>query len=93
MEAGDKYFRSLHPQRGQDVLLGPRIGGGGQSDPWHAGKHVGIRARLPVLGPEFVTPLRDTMRLIHREQRQRNARKPVHRAVGQQPFRGDVKQV
>ena len=33
------------------------------------------------------------MRLVHREQRQRNPRQPVHRAVGQQPFGGDIKQV
>ena len=93
MKAGDEHFGTLHSQCRQDVLLGPRVGGRRQGDPRHPGKHIGDPRQLTIFGPKLMPPLRDAMRLVHREQRQRNPRKPIHRAIGQQSLGGDIQQV
>ena len=93
MEAGDEHLRLLHPQRAQDVVARARIGGRGQRHARHAGEVVGQTCQLAIFGAELVAPLRHAVRLVDREQRERQARQPLHRAVAQQPLRRDVQQI
>ena len=93
METGDEGLRLLHLQRAQDVVARARIGGRGQRDARHAGELLGQTRKPAVLRAELVSPLRDAMRLVDREQRQPQPRQPLQRAVGQQPLRRDVQQV
>ena len=93
MEAGDEHLGRIHAQRMQDVGAGARIGGGGQRDARHAGKAVRQTCQLAIFGAELVAPLRDAMRLVDREQRERQARQPIHRAVAQQPLGRDIQQI
>ncbi len=57
------------------------------------GKRSRQAGQLAVFRAELVAPLRDAMRLVDREQRELQARQPLHRAVAQQPFGRDVEQV
>ncbi len=69
------------------------VGGRGERDARHAGKALAQHGELQVLGPEVVAPLRDAMRLVDGEQRQRHCIEQRQAALGQQPLGRDVEQV
>ncbi len=93
MEARDEHLGRIHAQRLQDVGTRARIGGRGQRHARHAGEAVRQTRQLAIFGAELVAPLRHAMRLVDREQRQRQARQPLHRAVAQQPLGRDIQQI
>ncbi len=93
MEAGDEHRRVLHSQRAQDVGPGAPIRGRRQRDARDAGKAIGEARERAVLRTELMAPLRHAMRLVDREQRERDAREPVERAVAEQAFGRDIQQV
>ena len=57
-------------QLGDDLLARALVGRRRQRDARHVRKPLGENLELAVFGPEVVTPLRDAVRLVDREQRQ-----------------------
>src|SRR6266576_5603268 len=49
-------------------------------------------AQLAIIGTELVPPLRNTMRLVHREESDRNPAQPVESVLPGQPLRRKIQQ-
>ena len=83
----------VQAELGRDLAPGRRIGGRGQRDPGHRRPALAQDGELEILRAEVVAPLRDAVRLVDREQRERQPVEPVEEAVGEQPLGRDVEQV
>ena len=90
VEAGEEHPRVVESQGGEDVLPRARVSGRGQGDSRHIREQVRQAGKLADLRPEFMTPLRDAMRLINGDNRDRHAGQPVDGAITQQAFGRDV---
>ena len=93
VERTDELARILQRQPFDDLAPGRGVGGRGQRDPRDVRPAFVQQGQLAVLGAEIVAPLRDAMRLVDGEQRDRRAFQQGQEARGQQPLRGDVQQV
>ena len=71
VETGDEGFAVLEPQALDDVAARGRVGRGGERKTRYMGELLGQRAKLHIFGPEIVAPLRDAMRFVDGEQRER----------------------
>ena len=70
IETTDKGPRLLQLQALQNVVLGQRVGRGGQRHAWHTGKALVQHRQRPVFGTEVVAPLADAMRFVYGKQTQ-----------------------
>ena len=68
VEAGREELRVLHPQLRRDVASDPLGGGRGERREGDGGEPVPEDAEIPVVGAELMAPLRDAVRLVHRDQ-------------------------
>ena len=87
VEARDVPYGLLQPQHLHHVLARLRIGCRRQRDQGHAREMLPECAKLCVLRPKVVTPLRHAMRLIDGDQSDRDPSKPldeagIHQALG-----------
>ena len=62
-----EHLRVLHQQRADDVLAHLGGGGGGERHGARGPQALAHLAQLRVVRPEVVAPLRDAVRLVHRE--------------------------
>ena len=69
-------------QMAHDILAGGVIGGGSQRHHWQLWKALFDLAECTVFWAKIVSPLRDTVRLIHRQQRERPLRQLLLQAAG-----------
>ena len=76
-----------------DVVAGALVGGGGQREARHLRKSLEQRQQQPVIGPEIMAPFADAMRLVDRDQRQRDARDQAAEALARRTLRRDVEEV
>ena len=76
-----------------DVVLHQRRGRGGQPDDGRRTEHRNPFAQAAVLGTEIVSPLRNAMRFIDRDQRRRALGKHLGKARNGQPLGRDVEVV
>ena len=93
VEAGDEDPRVAEREALDDLAPGRRVGGRGERDPRHAGKTLGEKRQPQVLGSEVVSPLRDAVRFVDREERDPGALEEGEKALGEQPLGRDVEQV
>ena len=87
----DRRISQAEP--GADVLAGGVVGGGGERDERDAGEQLAQAAELDVLGAEVVAPLRHAVRLVDREERDRERADELERAVEHEALRRHVEQV
>ena len=92
VKAGDVLVRIAQLQLVNDVVAHPPRGAGGERRDRALGKMKPQPAQLPVVGPEFVSPLRDAVRLINRKKRNRHLLEPRERVLARQPLRRHVQQ-
>src|SRR5690606_16314081 len=59
----------------------------------NAGKLFLERCKLQIFRPKVMSPLADAMRLVNRDERQRNAREKLREAVARQPLRRDIEKI
>ena len=78
---------------GEDVPARLCVGGGRQRDPRDPGEPPRHLCDLEVLRPEVVAPLRYAVRLVDREQGDRDFLKQPLKSIRQQPLGRDVQQV
>ncbi len=71
VEARHEDPRVVEREALDDLGARLRIGGGGERDARHVREALVQQRKLQVLGPEVVAPLRDAVRLVDREQRDR----------------------
>src|ERR1035438_6345970 len=92
VEAGDVFVRLAQAQLVQNVL--PHALGGARRERRDrlVRKIRPQRTQLPVIRPELVPPLRNAVRFVDGEKRQRQLLQPPHRILPRQPFRGKVQQ-
>ena len=88
-----KVRASLQAEPGGDLAPGRQIGGRGQRDPGHVGPARVQHGKLEIFRAEVVAPLRDAVRLVDREQGERDLVEPVEEPVAQEPLGGQVEQV
>ena len=93
VEAGDEGLGILQGQPVDDLAAGEIVGGGGERNARHRRKLVSQPAQTDVLGPKVVPPLRDAVRLVNGDQRQRAAMQQRQTSLGQQTLRGHVQQL
>ena len=90
----EKHRRVVHAQRAQDVVAGARIGGRGQRDARHAGKHAPADRRARDIPGGTRGPIGETQCASSiANSASLQPRQPIERAVAQQPLRRDVEQV
>ncbi len=92
VEAGDDQPVFGDAELDQDVLARAPVGGRGQREPRHLGEGVEQGQQQPVIGPEVMAPFGDAMRLVDRDQRQRDARDQIAEALARRPLGRDVEQ-
>jgi hypothetical protein len=78
---------------GKDVAAGTGVSGGGQRQPGDIRETVEQGAQQAIVGAKVVAPLADAMRLVDREQRQRDFAEHPREAFARRPFGGSVEQV
>jgi len=76
-----------------DLVSGPRVGSGRQGQSRDPSVLVEQRLELAIVGAEIVAPLADAMRLVNRDQRQRNTPEQLPEARGRRSFGSDVEKV
>ena len=76
----------LQVQAGDDFFTGTLVGGGGQGDARHLGKHLGQLAQLQVFRAEVMAPLGHAMGFVDGEQRDIKALQKRHHARLHQAF-------
>jgi hypothetical protein len=76
-----------------DLAARGRIGGGGQRDARHRGVALRQHRELQVLLAEVMPPLRDAMRLVDREEGDRELIEQREAALGDQPLRREVQEI
>ena len=93
VEAAEEGARIVQAEPRCDLAPGRRIGGRGQRDPGHLGPALAQDGELQILRAEVVAPLRDAVRLVDREQRERELVEPGEETVAEEPLGRDVEQV
>ncbi len=93
IEAGDEGRRARQQQPLVDLAPGRGIGGGGERQARHRGEALAQHAELEVLRAEVVPPLRHTVRLVDREERQARTLEQRPEPLGRHPFGRDVDEV
>ena len=93
VEAGEDQAVLGDAELDEDVLARPPVRGRGQRQPRHVREGVEQGQQQPVIGPEIVAPFGDAMRLVDRDQRQRNARDQLAKAGPGRPLGRDVEQL
>ena len=92
-EAVDHHPGLAEPQRADDVLPRPGVRRGRDRNAGDAGKQLGQPAQRPVVGAEVMSPLRDAVRLVDSDQRQRQVAQPVDQVRLGQSLGRDIEQV
>ena len=90
VEAADLHQRVLQRQQAHDIAAGGLVGGGGQRDHRHRREALFQLTQRAIFRPEVMAPLRNTVRLIHRQHRRRTVIEQAEEAFHHQPFRRDV---
>ncbi len=93
IEAAEEHARRFQAQLGRDLAPGRQIGGRGQRDPGHLGPALVEHGELEIFRAEVMAPLRDAVRLVDREQRDRDLVEPGQETVGQKPLRRQVEKI
>jgi len=93
VETADERARLFQPEARADLAARGLVGGGRERDARDAREALVQHRKLHVLRAEIVAPLRDAMRLVDGEQRDPGARQQIERALEQQAFGRDVKQI
>src|SRR5580658_8531102 len=75
-----------------DVVPYPARGAGGKGGDRDRGETLAQHAELAVFRPELVAPLRNAVRLVDREELERNAAEPSQRVVPDQTLRREIKE-
>jgi hypothetical protein len=90
---GWKVSRILGRSKEWTKVLGCRpAGNSGERQGLHVAERLAGAGDLAVFGAEIVAPLRDAMRLVHREPPHAGPAQGLHAAVHQQTFRRDEQQ-
>ena len=93
VEAGGEDLGRAHVERGQDVVAGAGVGGGGERDAGDAGEALGELGEAAVFGAELVTPGADAVGFVDGEEGDALAGEALERAGHEQAFGGNVEQV
>ena len=93
VEARDQELGVVHPQPCRDVGADTRGRGGGQRHEGDFGNLLAQRAQGQVVGPELVSPLRDAVRLVHRDETDAQPPQEVREAGQRDPFGRHVEQL
>ena len=93
VEAGDELAGGFEPELARDLGARALVGRCCQRDAGYARKAVGEQAKLPVLGPEIVAPLRHAMRLVDRKQRNARPLQQRNHAILDKSLGRDIEQV
>ena len=92
VEAADLNQRVVQPQQAHNVATGSVIGGSGKRHKRQRGEALTQLAKGRVFRAEVMPPLRDTVRLIHRQHRRIPVRQMLKEVIQHQTFRGDIEQ-
>ena len=90
VEAVNEAGRVGQVELGDDLATGAGVSGRGQGDARYLVEALVQQRELLVLLAEVVTPLRNAVRFVDREQRDPAALQQSECAFGQQPFRGQI---
>jgi hypothetical protein len=97
IEAGNEFLRIRQGEPGLDLGARDAVGGRRQTDPGYVRKALVKNGELDIFRAEVMSPLRDAMRLVDREQRQSvlalNLREMVEEGFGHQALWRHVEQV
>src|SRR6185437_4702620 len=93
IEAGDECPRLAQPQPLDHFLARCKIRSRSERNARHAAIALRQHGKLQILRPEVVPPLRDAMRLVDGEERERALIEKGQAALRQQPLRRDIEQL
>ena len=93
IETGDELACGAKTQTLDDFAPGRCVCRSGQSDARDLRETFVQNRQLPIFRTEIVSPLRDAMRLVDREQRYRHATELLQAALGQQALRRHIQQL